>query len=155
MKNLLATIAILTAIPAAANAREMGGALTCGLQNNSSVVFHLISGIGGLDREGSRLTIVANGVLHTVIDTVVTKVNPARGAISVDVVTLNAQGVPDENSGTATVGIDLKVLPNDGTDGLSGTAHIKLTKQPVNAPLVPSNIQFQEEYELVNCVGSL
>lgn len=155
MKTLLLALALLSPLTSSAFASETGGALTCELANSGQVTFHLISGRGGLSHEGAKLTIVANGVLHTVLDTVVTTVKPSRGSLLVDVKTLNAEGEVDANSGESTVEIALIVNPDDTIRGIGDHGTITLTKAPVNAPLVPRNIRFQDAYELVDCKGTL
>lgn len=155
MKNLILALALMSPLSSSAFAIEGGGALTCELGDAGMVKFHLISGRGGLAHEGAKLTIVANGVLHTVLDTVVTTVKPSRGSLLVDVKTLNAEGEVDANSGEATVEIALIMNPDDTIKGIGDHGKITLTKAPVNAPLVPRNIRFQDVYELAGCKGTL
>jgi hypothetical protein len=153
MKRLILALALM--LPLTASALETGGALTCELANGGQVTFHLISGRGGLTQEGAKLTIVANGILHTVLDTVITKVNPARGRLDVDVKTLNARGETDANSGEANISVALQMNPDDTIRGIGDNAVITLTKQPVDPPFVPGNIRFQDKYELTGCKGTL
>ena len=157
MKNLMLSLTLLCPLlaPIAAHAElTNGGALSCDYQNTSMVQVHLVSTRGGL-KEGAKITMIANGNFHVLLDFIVTAVRPARGALLVDVKTANVRGVVDENSGEGTVRIALAVNPDDTIRGIGDNATVELTKAPVNPPLVHEGFRWLPRYELVRCKGTL
>lgn len=154
MKKLLFALILLSPLAASAEGLN-GGALSCDYQNTSMVQVHLISTRGGLDKEGAKLTIIANGIFHVMLDTVVTAVRPARGEMLVDFKTLNAKAQVDENSGEGTVRIALQVNPDDTVRAVGDNATVELTKAPVNPPLVHEGFRWLPRYDLVRCKGSI
>ena len=118
-----------------------------------SVRYNLIGSNDGITQEGSTITIVANGVLHTVIDARVDSVEVTADKVTASVTTLNPEGQEDADSGKATIELDVNA-PHNGENGLNahGAGHIHLIKNP---PRHPRNIIFQPDYELTGCVGSV
>lgn len=153
MKNLLLALTVFAPLPALANVTN-GGALSCDYQNTSMVQVHLVSTRGGI-KEGAKITMIANGNFHVLLDFIVTAVRPARGAMLVDVKTANHLGVVDQNSGEGTIRIALAVNPDDTIRGIGDNATVGLTKSPVNPPLVHEGFRWLPRYELVRCTGKL
>ena len=153
MKKLLLAFTLLSPLAAQAELTN-GGAFSCDYQNTSMVQVHLVSTRGGL-KEGAKLTMIANGNFHVLLDFIVTAVRPARGALLLDVKTANHVGVADEKSGEGTVRIALEVNPDDTIRGLGDNATVELTKAPVNPPLVHEGFRWLPKYELVRCKGTL
>ena len=145
MKSLL--IALILA-PLAAHAE--GTNVRC---SDASVTYNIISR-GSFATEGTIVTIVANGILHTVIDSRVDSVDLSQpGKILVALTTINADGIADNDSGKATLELEV----NDKHDGepgqnANGKGHIHILKNP---PRHPDNIIFRPDYDLENCVGTI
>jgi hypothetical protein len=121
---------------------------------SANVHYNLIGSHGGIIQEGGGLTIVANGVLHTVIDTRIDSVDVSQpGKVIATVTTLNQDGEEDADSGKATVELDVNNR-HDGNPGQNahGAGLIHIIKNP---PQHPSNIRFQPDYNLTGCVGSI
>lgn len=157
MKNLLLALTLLSPLLSPLPARAEltnGGALSCDYQNTSMVQVHLVSTRGGI-KEGAKITMIANGNFHVLLDFIVTAVRPARGALLVDVKTANHIGVADQNSGEGTVRIALAVNPDDTIRGLGDNVTVELSKAPVNPPLVHEGFRWLPRYELVRCKGTL
>jgi hypothetical protein len=120
---------------------------------SANVRYNLVGSRGGITQEGSVLTIVANGILHLVIDARVDSVVQAGGKVTASVTTLNQEGEEDADSGKATVELDVNNR-HDGKPGQNahGAGLIHIIKNP---PQHPSNIRFMPDYELTGCVGTI
>jgi len=146
MKTLLALLAFTAPLSAFADTN-----VVC---RDANVTFNIIAGRGGLAYEGAIVTIVANGVLHTVIDAQVDSVDTSQaGKVIVAVTTLDQDGQVTDDSGKATIELAVNAR-HDGQPGLNanGAGLIKIVKNP---PLHPSNIIFRPQYALVGCAGTV
>ncbi|MGZ3650511.1 MAG: hypothetical protein ACXWSC_04925 [Bdellovibrionota bacterium] len=120
----------------------------------ANVKFNIIAGRGGIAYQGAIVTIVANGVLHTVIDAQVDSVDTSQpGKVIAAVTTLDQDGQVTDDSGKATIELAVNAR-SDGKPGLNanGAGSIKIQKNP---PEHPAGIIFRPEYPLNSCVGSV
>jgi len=146
MKTLLALLALTAPSAFAADTN-----VVC---RDANVTFNIIAGRGGLTYQGTIVTIVANGVLHTVIDAQVDTVDTSQpGKVIVAVTTLDQDGQVTDDSGKATIELAVNAR-HDGQPGLNanGAALIKILKNP---PEHPAGIIFRPQYPLTGCVGTV
>jgi hypothetical protein len=134
MKTLIALATLFA--PLAANATTN---LTC--QGPRRVTFHLLADGNGIATQGAIVTIVANGVLHTVIDAVVDGVDTSHpNKVIVAVTTIDKDGQTSPDSGKARIELGDR----------NGVIHVDK-----NPPNFPSNLIPLKDYVLRDCIGTL
>lgn len=121
---------------------------------SGGVYYNLIGSNGGITQASATLTIVANGILHTVIDTRIDSVDVSQNdKVIANVTTLNQDGEEDADSGKAVIELAVNARHDDQPGQFAhGEGHIHLSKYP---PPHPANIRFRPDYDLTGCVGTV